>query len=68
MSGWQEKIKKGGKIKGEGIRGRETVVLFSLVWHYLSLLINPLRPSVWRSEENQGREVGREGAAARGET
>lgn len=44
MSGWQEKNKKGGKIKEEGIRGRETVVLFSLVWHYLSLLINPLRP------------------------
>lgn len=56
--------KKGGKIKEEGIRGRETVVLFSLVWHYLSLLINPLRPSARRSEGNGGRE----GAAARGKT
>lgn len=49
------RIKKGGK-KGERKReGRsergKTVVLFSLVWHYLSLLINPLRPSAWRSEE-----------------
>lgn len=54
MRGWQGKNKKGGKIKEEGIRGRETVVLFSLVWHYLSLLINPLRPSAWRSEGNGG--------------
>lgn len=54
MRGWQGKNKKGGKIKEEGIRGRETVVLFSLVWHYLSLLINPLRPSAWRSEGNRG--------------
>lgn len=51
----KKKKRKGGKIKEEGIRGRETVVLFSLVWHYLSLLINPLRPSAWRSDENRGR-------------
>lgn len=50
--------KKGDKIKEEGIRGRETVVLFSLVWHYLSRLINPLRPSAWRSDENRGWERG----------
>lgn len=37
---------KGGRQRAKG----ETVVLFSLVWHYLSLLINPLRPCAWRSE------------------
>lgn len=54
----EKKKKTQGRNEGKCRRERkqperakgETVVLFSLVWHYLSLLINPLRRCAWRSE------------------
>lgn len=41
----ERKRRRERERKRQKERERKTVVLFSLVWHYLSLLINPLRPS-----------------------
>lgn len=52
---WKFKAKETqSNNEGGTEKRRETVFLFSLVWHYLSLLINPPRPSARRSEGEKG--------------